>query len=121
MRIDIPSDTDAPAVARGAARGFCEELGPSECATLLLLVSELVTNAVVHAGAPAGAPIGLSIGIEPRQVRVEVTDTGSGFDGLARSPAGSSGGYGLYLVNKAAARWGHDHRGGMRVWFELAR
>jgi hypothetical protein len=54
-------------------------------------------------------------------VRVEVTDTGSGFDGLARSPAGSSGGYGLYLVNKAAARWGHDHRGGMRVWFELAR
>jgi anti-sigma regulatory factor (Ser/Thr protein kinase) len=121
MRIEIPSDGEAPAVARSAARGFCEELGPSECATLLLLVSELVTNAVLHAGVPAGAPIGLAIGIEPRRVRVEITDTGSGFDGLARSPAGSDGGYGLYLVNKAASHWGHDRRDGMRVWFELAR
>jgi anti-sigma regulatory factor (Ser/Thr protein kinase) len=121
MRIEIPSDADAPAVARSAARGFCEELGPSECATLLLLVSELVSNAVLHADAPAGAPIGLAIRLEPRRVRVVVSDAGSGFDGLARSPAGSEGGYGLYLVNKAAVRWGHDRRGGARVWFELAR
>lgn len=121
LRIEIAPDTEAPAIARSAARGFCEELSDALSATLVLLVSELVTNALVHADAPEGAPIVLSVELDSERVRVTVTDAGSGFANARSRHLASGPGYGLRLVGQEAARWGADSRDGTRVWFELER
>ena len=93
--------------------------------TLILLISELVTNAVVHTGCPAvlrmlfGAadPAG-SAGT----VRVEVTDT-SCCPPQPRHAAGEdTGGRGLELVDGLADRWGWQREGaGKRIWCEVDR
>ncbi len=121
LRIEIERDNQAPGIARSAAEGLCEELTASQCGTLLLLVSELVTNAVLHSDAPAGLPVVLEIELDRAQVRVDVIDGGSGFEPVPRDPGQPGGGYGLYLVDHAATRWGSDLAAGTRVWFELAR
>ena len=54
-------------------------------------------------------------------VRVEVVDQGSGFTAPPRDRTPHGGGYGLYIVDRQAARWGVDRVGGTRVWFELDR
>ena len=87
-----------------------------------LLVSELVTNSVRHAGLGEGSRISLHIESRPEVVRVEVTDPGSGFvpDMRAITIAQESG-WGLYLVDELADRWGVDAVGGTHVWFEIDR
>jgi hypothetical protein len=54
-------------------------------------------------------------------VHISVTDAGGGFVPKQRDPASMHDGYGLYLVDKAASRWGVDSSGPTSVWFELAR
>ena len=113
--------------AASLARRAIDELATGDhgmSATLLddlrLLVSEVVTNAVRHAGASAGDEIELIARSGNGRVRVEVTDPGAGFryDG----PSGTleaEGGWGLYLVDRIADRWGIDDDPSTRVWFEL--
>lgn len=120
LEIHLPSGPEAPATARAAITGLCQDL-PMVCAqreTLLLLVSELVTNAVRHSQAPPEAMIGLRACLRSERVHIAVTDEGVGFTPAPRDTR-RSGGYGLYLLRKAAARWGVDDVGGTRVWFEL--
>ena len=113
--------------AASLARRAIDELDDGDggmSATLLddlrLLVSEVVTNAVRHAGASAEDEIELTARFGNGRVRVEVTDPGAGFryDG----PSGTletEGGWGLYLVDRIAERWGIDDDPSTRVWFEL--
>ena len=80
-----------------------------------------MSNAVLHSDAPPASGILLCAQLLDRgTVRVEVIDRGSGFTARPRDPAASHGGYGLYLVDKQATRWGVDREGGTRVWFEIA-
>ncbi|MCW3020146.1 MAG: hypothetical protein JWN10_2454, partial [Solirubrobacterales bacterium] len=92
-----------------------------ELGTLTLLVSELVSNAVLHSDAPPASGIVLRAHLlEADAIRVEVIDRGTGFTATPRDdgrPPG--GGYGLFLVEQQATRWGVDCEGGTRVWFEL--
>jgi anti-sigma regulatory factor (Ser/Thr protein kinase) len=123
LHISLEQSPNAPALARAAVAGFSDgsEIEPASLATLLLLVSEVVTNAVIHSGAPAPSEIILSARVtDSGAVRVEVTDRGEGFTPMPRDPARPGGGYGLYLVEREAQRWGVDREGGTRVWFELA-
>jgi anti-sigma regulatory factor (Ser/Thr protein kinase) len=94
--------------------------------TLILLVSELVTNAVVHTGCPAvlrlSLPGGPDEGTGESTVRLEVADTSS------RAPVprclddDATGGRGLALVDGLADRWGWIVEGpGKRIWCELDR
>ena len=84
-----------------------------------LLVSELVTNSVRHAGARSGEPIGLHVAAWPRRVRVEVSDPGGGFAPREPRPrADGASGWGLYLVDRLADRWGAADG---TVWFEMSR
>jgi anti-sigma regulatory factor (Ser/Thr protein kinase) len=122
MRLMLERDRQAPSQARAAVREFCEErkLGASAAATLTLLVSELVSNAVRHSDASPASAILLSVCMRERgELCVEVTDRGSGFTPAPLDPVAGAGGYGLYLVDTHARRWGVDHEGGTRVWFEL--
>jgi anti-sigma regulatory factor (Ser/Thr protein kinase) len=85
-----------------------------------LLVSELVTNAVRHAAGPREGEVALDVTIESSSVRVEVADPGTGFDPQPRDDEMSRpGGWGLYLVDRIADRWGVARNNINRVWFEI--
>ncbi|MFC3573025.1 ATP-binding protein [Streptomyces yaanensis] len=96
--------------------------------TLILLVSELVTNAVVHTGCPAVLRLLLTgvrddaSGTPAGTVRLEVADT-SACPPTPRHAAGDeTGGRGLELVDGLADRWGWDAEGvGKRIWCEVDR
>lgn len=112
----------APALARSAVAERCEQLGidGSLAQSLILLVSEVVSNAVRHSTGDPQAPVGLLATFAPRAIRVTVTDAGEGFTPLPRDPSRTHDGYGLYLLEKVADSWGVESRGDTKVWFELA-
>ena len=121
--MSLERDPQAPSLARQAVSGFSErsEIDNTKRSTLALLVSELVSNAVMHSDAPPASGIVLCARLLERgKVRVEVIDRGAGFEMAPRDPTKASGGYGLFLVERQASRWGIDREGGTRVWFELA-
>ena len=124
IELELKRDLHAPAIARAAVIEHCDdfELTPSLCHTFVLLVSELVSNAVLHSRCPANAPVLLTAAITENAIHVTVTDAGPGFTPRPRKPEMVQGGYGLYLVDKEARRWGVDRTtDGTRVWFELSR
>ncbi|KUM83376.1 MULTISPECIES: ATP-binding protein [Streptomyces] len=91
--------------------------------TLILLVSELVTNAVVHTGRPAVLRLSLpGVEVESATVRLEVADR-SGRAPVPRCVDGdATGGRGLALVDGLADRWGWSPEGaGKSIWCELDR
>jgi anti-sigma regulatory factor (Ser/Thr protein kinase) len=121
LRLDIDQNPEAPALARAAIAGFCEGRGieTTTLAALRLLVSEIVTNAVIHSEVAPPATIHLCASIAPGAIRIEVTDAGDGFTPRPRDPAQLVRGYGLYLVDKEAERWGVRRQRGTMVWFEM--
>jgi anti-sigma regulatory factor (Ser/Thr protein kinase) len=123
LRLELERDVSAPAIARAAVSERAIELGVdgSFGNTLILLVSEVVSNAVRHSPGPADAPIKLLATMSEEKIRVAVTDAGEGFTPRAREPDSLSDGYGLYLLDKAASSWGVESTGGTTVWFELLR
>ena len=124
LRLQLARDEQAPAAARRAVEGWCPpELsgGAPRRETLVLLVSEVVTNAVLHSPRSVEGPIELTARVEEELIRVMVTDPGDGFT-PPEPPAPRRlqiGGYGLHVVSRAARRWGVERDGGTRVWFEI--
>ncbi|QKW07178.1 ATP-binding protein [Streptomyces sp. NA04227] len=93
--------------------------------TLVLLVSELVTNAVVHTGCPAvlrlRIPHPAVLGPDGT-VRVEVDDRSTLPPCPRRADDEETGGRGLELVEGLADRWGWQREGsGKRIWCEIDR
>ena len=123
LRLELERDVSAPAIARSAVSERALELGVdgSLGQTLVLLVSEVVSNAVRHSPGPTDASIALLATISTQKIRVAVTDAGEGFTPRPREPDSLSDGYGLYLLDKAASSWGVERTGGTTVWFELLR
>ncbi|MDH6628969.1 anti-sigma regulatory factor (Ser/Thr protein kinase) [Streptomyces sp. LBL] len=91
--------------------------------TLILLVSELVTNAVVHTGCPAVLRLSLpGVAAEPGTVRLEVDDISNRAPVPRCADSDATGGRGLALVDGLADRWGWSAEGaGKRIWCELDR
>ncbi|WP_282694882.1 ATP-binding protein [Streptomyces sp. CC208A] len=87
--------------------------------TLVLLISELVTNAVVHTGCPAVLRM---LFAAEGGVRVEVADR-SELPPRPRHAAGEdTNGRGLELVDGLADRWGWEREGaGKSIWCEVDR
>ncbi|MGH2686238.1 MAG: ATP-binding protein [Actinomycetota bacterium] len=66
--------------------------------------------------------IDLCVESTPRAVRVSVSDPGVGFDWPAGPPRpGNPSGWGLYLVEQMADRWGVSRNDETQVWFEIER
>ena len=122
LELELQRTVGAPAIARAAVNDMCNglDLSGSEQHTLVLLVSEMVSNAVLHSSGPTDAPVLLAATVGEDLVRIAVTDAGRGFT-PQRQDERTGGGYGLYLLDRAASRWGSDRVGGTRVWFELSR
>jgi anti-sigma regulatory factor (Ser/Thr protein kinase) len=110
---------ETPALARHALEHWLPPSVPEgDRGTLRLLVSELVTNSVRHV-AGSTQPVELAVRIGKRAIRVEVRDGGAGFEPGRLEPRGADGGFGLFLVERMASRWGVETQDGTRVWFEL--
>ena len=121
LHIELEPNPGAPAEARAAIAAFSKNHGldTAALATLMLLVSELATNAVIHPEVAPPAEISLLARLAGTVIRVEITDRGSGFTPQERDHTRVDGGYGLYLLDKAATRWGVERRDGTTVWFEM--
>ncbi len=77
---------------------------------------------VRHAGLGPDATIGLRVDVLPERIRVEVSDPGPGFEPGGESPSiYQDSGWGLYLVEQVATRWGVELEDATRVWFEIDR
>jgi len=119
---DIDIGGQAPGIARRTV-GTClaGRVASGTLEQIELLVSELVSNVVRHAATTKGDALTLDIHLIDDGVRVEVFDgDGDSFDPRPAPDAERGRGYGLFLVESLSRRWGVDHVGGTRVWFELA-
>jgi anti-sigma regulatory factor (Ser/Thr protein kinase) len=117
LHIDIPRDARAPGRARRAVEAFAGDLPTDAAADVKLMVSELISNSVKYGGV---GEISLALrSAEHGHLRAEVADEGGGFVPEERNrPATDVGGWGLYLVQTLADRWG-VLEDGARVWFEI--
>ena len=113
----LPPTTDSVPVARRHAR---EQLRDSsaDVDTVVLLVSEVVTNAVLH----ARSDVILTVSDHGETARVEVRDSSPMPPRLHRFAVESATGRGLRLLDQLALRWGADQVAeglGKTVWFEV--
>jgi anti-sigma regulatory factor (Ser/Thr protein kinase) len=120
LSLRLDRGPSAAAKARRALGRLRGDLDAPLMETLRLLVTELVTNSVKHTGA---GTVELTVLVGNSSVLTEVTDGGPGFDpAKAGSPSDDHTGWGLFLVERLAQRWGVDKDGGVtKVWFELRR
>jgi anti-sigma regulatory factor (Ser/Thr protein kinase) len=124
LDLSLACTPEAAKKARDGINRLGDRVSPDVLGDIRLLVSELVTNSLRHGHLPRDGAINLRAAVTPDAVRVEVIDGGVGFtpDSGARTP-NRIGGFGLYLVNRIASRWGVDSAGDhtTRVWFEIDR
>ncbi len=123
FELELPRGLDSAAVARRALDGLFGKLPEDQLGDVRLMVSELVTNALRHAELGVADSIHLTVTVTAATVRVEVSDPGKGFDPVEDVPTDPdrSAGWGLFLVETLADRWGVDRSRGTCVWFELDR
>jgi anti-sigma regulatory factor (Ser/Thr protein kinase) len=117
----LQGTVEAGGLARRAIAAHDPTLSPSVRADVELLVSELVTNAVLHSGVGPDRSIGFEFRCDDGLVRVRVVDPGTDFDPPESPVKGdASGGWGLFLLDQIAHRWGVSPApSGTCVWFEV--
>ncbi|MGH2725239.1 MAG: ATP-binding protein [Actinomycetota bacterium] len=122
LQARLAPDPHAPAEARELLQAFGSHIEPHLLNSIRLLVSELVSNSVRHAGLSRGEHIVVSVALQPKAVRVAVSDPGNGF--AERPPPTDpvpDTGWGLHLVDRIADRWGIRGSEKTEVWVELDR
>ncbi|GAA2752085.1 MULTISPECIES: ATP-binding protein [Kitasatospora] len=84
---------------------------------VMLLVAELVANAMMH----AGGPLELVLDATGERLRIEVSDGTTDLPAPRRPHLpGLPGGHGLFIVERAADRWGAEpHDRGKSIWAEV--
>ncbi|MGQ0718446.1 MAG: ATP-binding protein [Pseudonocardiales bacterium] len=124
VRIQLPCDTGAPAIARRLVREMCPlwQVDDQLQDTAQFVVGELVANAVEH----ACTGVGLTLERGPRGLRVAARDASPvGFPGSVQrwiDPLGQVRGRGLELVDSLTKAWGVDVQpDGNTVWAEITK
>ena len=120
ISLRLRGSPEAAAKARRALSGLRADIDPPLMETLRLLVTELVSNSVRHARADT---VVLRVLVGRTVVLTEVTDEGPGFDPEdTGKPGTDDSGWGLFLVERLARRWGVTQKAdATKVWFELRR
>jgi integral membrane sensor domain MASE1/anti-sigma regulatory factor (Ser/Thr protein kinase) len=121
IAVELEPGRGCPADARAALSPMADALPTQVHLDLTLLVSELVTNSVRHARLRSHDLIRLRVETTDRVIRVEVSDPGEGFGANIPEPGPRGpGGWGLFLTERLADRWGVDRDGGWTtVWVEM--
>lgn len=105
-----------------AARRFATDalagLGSDALESAELMVSELATNCIRH----ERMSFYITISRLPQEVRVEVTDSGSGMPSMRSPGPNDPSGRGLQIVDMLSNDWGIEPEvpAGKTVWFSLA-
>jgi anti-sigma regulatory factor (Ser/Thr protein kinase) len=119
LELTLSPVPDSIPQARHVVDRLAGAIPPTLLDNLRLLVSEVVTNSVRHGGT---GPIELRISLTADAVRVEVEDRGPGFEpDLDVGDDARDSGWGLFLVDLLAARWGVTANRTTTVWLELDR
>jgi anti-sigma regulatory factor (Ser/Thr protein kinase) len=120
ISLRLRGSPEAAARARRALSELRADIDPPLMETLRLLVTELVSNSVRHARADT---VVLRVLVGRTVVLTEVTDEGPGFDPEdTGKPGTDDSGWGLFLVERLAHRWGvTQNADATKVWFELRR
>ena len=119
-RVTLPAIRRAPGMGREAARAALRSWRLAHLTdTVVLLVSELVTNAVLHARTD-GRGIVLQLEVHGTWLRIEVHDADLRGP-QPRTPSGlDESGFGFVLVDSLAGSWGvRETERGKAVWAEL--
>jgi anti-sigma regulatory factor (Ser/Thr protein kinase) len=110
------SPTDIPR-ARRYIQHQLAELPAEVRGVVVLMVSELATNCVRH----ARTPFSVTVQQAGRELRIEISDSGTGrVEPRAPQPEEPTG-RGLLIVEELSDSWGVDYAetGGKTVWFTL--
>jgi anti-sigma regulatory factor (Ser/Thr protein kinase) len=86
-----------------------------------IVLSELVTNGVRHGADPDRGWIRLVVRRDPGGLRIEVTDSreSQGEPEMRTSDPHRTSGWGLFLVDQLAQRWGFRAEDTTTVWCEI--
>ena len=124
LELTVPADLSALAEVRRSFDAF--GLPPRVRDEAQLLVTELLSNSIRHAALRADERIRIWAGWSGRRLKVIVRDRDNskpsqpvGIAGSIRPAPGAESGWGLFIVNRLATRWGAIHDGGSGYWFEL--
>jgi anti-sigma regulatory factor (Ser/Thr protein kinase) len=119
MSFELAGGPYAVTAARLALSDLESHLEASIAFDVRLLVSELVTNSVKHAKVSEEESIMLDVNVKGDVVRVEVRDSGPGFERPDASPPDDADeGWGLFLVEQLADEWGVESDR-QAVWFSI--
>jgi anti-sigma regulatory factor (Ser/Thr protein kinase) len=120
LELSVPARPESLGAVRQALERLGLPSGPLDEARLL--VTELVSNSIRHAGLGPDDLVHVVADRSGAVIRFSVSDTGPGIPagvaGSIRPSPGARAGWGLFLVDRMAARWGTDPGDGT-VWFEL--
>jgi serine phosphatase RsbU (regulator of sigma subunit)/anti-sigma regulatory factor (Ser/Thr protein kinase) len=120
--VSLSASAGAAAAARRSLEPLAVDLGRGLFECVRLLVNELVTNSLRHAGLEPEDTVELHVDATSGAVRAEVVNPGPPFEPGHPAPhPQTTTGWGLYLVDRLADRWGVDGDGSTRVWFEIDR
>ena len=102
-------------------RTLGDELAGERLAELRLLTTEVVSNSVRHGRVGPDGWVSSTISVTEDRVRVEVRDSSvpRGMPRQRTPDYEDGGGFGLFLLDQVAARWGVQTEAGLCVWFEL--
>jgi anti-sigma regulatory factor (Ser/Thr protein kinase) len=119
--IRVPGGPEAPAQVRSRLeRQLADELDAERLADIRLLATEVVSNSVRHGRVDSDGWVSAAVSAADGTLRVEVRDSSRGGHPEARTPDyEDGGGFGLFLLDQIASRWGVERDPNLCVWFEL--
>jgi two-component sensor histidine kinase len=118
-RVTLDADLMAPYRARRWLGELRMPLAPSRADAAELLVAELVTAAVKHAMPDGVRSIDVELLAEDGVVRIDVSDPARHVRPEVPDEPDEVTGFGFYLVDKIADRWGVTDGDAPGLWFEL--
>jgi len=118
FELSLPPTRQIGAVVRRALEDL--DLPTEALEEAQLLASELLSNSIRHAGLSRLDEVRVTAAVSGNTLRVDVYDRSrrelQPFAGSIRPAPGSESGWGLYLVDHIASRWGSMPG---RYWFQL--
>jgi anti-sigma regulatory factor (Ser/Thr protein kinase) len=120
--IRVPGGPKAPGLMRARLDGeLAGELRQDRLAEVMLLTTEVVSNSVRHGRVGTDGWVSSAVHVGGDHVRIEVRDSGipRGIPHQRTPNYEDGGGFGLFLLDQVADRWGVEQDSGLCVWFEL--